>query len=149
MLCIAADWMQSEKKDVQKTVNSFKWLAGNWAMKTDDGTITEQWKPVNDSLMEGSSDFIKGDSVIPFEKIRLFLKNNTFYYEATAAGKNDLRPVEFKLTLCSDTGFVAENPAHDFPKRIVYNLKSTHSLHAFIDDGTEAGKKQDFYYKRQ
>ncbi len=137
------------KKDPHETVSRLKWLTGNWAMKTGDGTITEQWKPVNDSLMEGSSDFIKGDSVIPFEKIRLFRRNNTFYYEATAAGKNDERPVEFKLTLFSDTGFVAENPAHDFPKRIVYKLKSISSLYAYIDDGTETGEKQIFYYKRQ
>ena len=138
-----------EKKEAHEPVSRSKWLTGNWAMKTGDGTITEQWKPVNDSLMEGNSDLIKGDSVIPFEKIRLFRRNNTFYYEATAAGKNDERPVEFKLTVFSDTGFIAENPAHDFPKRIVYKLKSTRSLHACIDDGTETGKRQNFYYKIQ
>ena len=29
------------------------------------------------------------------------------------------------------------------------NALFTDSLHAFIDDGTEAGKKQNFYYKKQ
>jgi hypothetical protein len=138
-----------KKKDVQETVSRFKWLTGNWLMKTDDGIITEQWKPVNDSLMEGSSDFIKGDSVIPFEILRLFRKSNTFYYEAIAAGQNDEQPVEFLLTSFSDTGFVAENPQHDFPKRIVYKLKSTGEIHAYVDDGSDTGKRLDFIYKQK
>ena len=46
--------------------------------------------------------------------------------------------------------FVFENPEHDFPKRIVYKLITTDSLHAYIDDGKEdSKKKQNFYYKRQ
>lgn len=137
------------KKNIPETVNRFNWLNGSWAMKTDDGTVTEQWKPMNDSLMEGVSDFIKGDSVIPFETIKIIRRDTSFYYEAKAAGQNNDQPVEFKLTAFSDTGFVAENPQHDFPKRITYKLVNKDSIHAFVDGGPSLpDKRSDFYYSR-
>ncbi len=138
-----------KKKEAVKTVKQFSWLNGSWMMKDKDGIVTESWKQVNDSLLEGSSDFIKGDSIIPFEKIKLFRRSDDFYYEAKAAGQNNEQPVEFKLTSLSDTGFVAENPQHDFPKRITYRLVNKDSIHAFVDGGPAMPeKKSDFYYSR-
>lgn len=140
---------KNEKKANHETVSRFNWLNGSWAMKQDDGRVTEQWMPVNDNLMEGRSDFIKDDSIIPFETIRIFRKDTSFYYEAKAAGQNNEQPVTFKLTSFSDTGFVAENPQHDFPKRISYTLMTKDSVHAFIDGGPQQpDKKSDFYYFR-
>jgi hypothetical protein len=137
----------SKNKEAVKTVKQFNWLNGSWMMKEKDGIVTEDWKHVNDSLMEGSSDFLKGDSTIPFEKIKLFRRSDDFYYEAKAAGQNNEQPVEFKLTAFSDTGFVAENPKHDFPKRITYRLVNKDSIHAFVDGGaTGSDKRSDFYY---
>lgn len=138
-----------KKANKQDTVAHFDWLNGSWAMKDAEGMVTEQWKHINDSLMEGSSDFIKGDSLIPFEKIRMFRRGGDFYYEAKAAGQNNEQPVEFKLSSFSDSGFVAENPAHDFPKRITYRLVNKDSIHAFVDGGPDMpDKKSDFYYSR-
>lgn len=137
-------------KENPETVARFIWLNGKWVMKEGDGTVTEQWKQVNDSLMEGSSDFIKGDSVIPFEKIRMFRRGIDFYYEAKAAGQNNEQPVEFKLSSFSDSGFVAENPQHDFPKRITYRLVKKDSIHAVVDGGPSMpDKKSDFIIQRR
>lgn len=137
------------KKEKKETVSRFSWLNGSWAMREGEGAVTEQWKQVHDSLMEGSSDFIKGDSVIPFETIRMFRRGSDFYYEAKAAGQNNEQPVEFKLTSYSDSGFVAENPRHDFPKRITYRLVNKDSIHATVDGGPQQpDKKSDFYYSR-
>jgi len=138
------------KKTKQETVGLFNWLNGSWAMKEKDGTVTEQWKQVNDSLMEGKSDFVKGDSIIPFETIKIFRRDTSFYYEAKAAGQNNEQPVEFKLSSFSDSDFVAENPQHDFPKRITYSLVNKNSKHAFVDGGPAMPeKKSDFYYFRK
>jgi len=140
---------EDNKNVKQETVSRFNWLNGEWAMKENDGIVTEQWKQLNDSLMEGSSDFIKGDSVIPFERIRLFRRGSEFYYEARAAGQNNEQPVEFKLSSFADSGFVAENTKHDFPQRITYKLVNKDSIHAFIDGGPmQPDKKSDFYYSK-
>lgn len=151
-LFIACNSSNEKRDDFQsrQNVTIFSWLNGQWAMPEKEGTITEEWKSVNDSLMEGKSDFVKGDSVIPFETIRIFRKDTVFYYEAKAAGQNNEQPVAFKFTSFSDTGFVAENPQHDFPKRISYTLVNKDSIHAFIDGGAAMpGKRSDFYYSRK
>ena len=137
------------KKSAVKNVSQFNWLNGLWVMKESDGIITEEWKQVNDSLMEGRSDFIKGDSTIPFETIKLFRRGENFYYEAKAAGQNNEQPVAFQLTAITDSSFMAENPKHDFPKRIYYTLINKDSVHATIDGGLALpDKKSEFYYSR-
>ena len=138
----------SDKK--RQTVELFATLTGDWQMPEGDGLITESWKQVNDTLMEGRSDYVKGDSVIPFETIKLFLHKDSFYYEAKAAGQNNEQPVAFTIISFSDSGFVAENKQHDFPKRISYRFVHKDSIHAWVDDGSQAPlRKADFYYSRR
>ncbi|HRE37928.1 MAG TPA: DUF6265 family protein [Chitinophagaceae bacterium] len=151
VLIVACNNNNKKRDDFQsrQNVTIFSWLNGQWAMTEKEGTITEEWKPVNDSLMEGKSDLVTGDSVIPFETIRIFREDTEFYYEAKAAGQNKEQPVVFKVTSFSDTGFVAENPQHDFPKRISYTLINKDSIHAFVDGGAAMpNKKSDYYYSR-
>ncbi|MBX9782665.1 MAG: hypothetical protein K2X48_05140 [Chitinophagaceae bacterium] len=137
-------------KPVQKTIQSFVKLKGDWQMKEAGGIVTESRWQVNDTLMEGRSDFIKADSVISFETIRIYKKNDAFYYEAKAAGQNNEQPVSFLITSCSDSGFVAENPQHDFPKRITYRFINKDSVYALVDDGAATpAKKSDFDYSRK
>jgi hypothetical protein len=149
LLALLSTGCSDGERTKQERVNRLSWLNGFWVMKEGDGMVTEEWKTVNDSLMEGKSDFIKGDSVIPFETIRLFRRDTSFFYEAKAAGQNNEQPVEFKLNSYSDSGFVAENPQHDFPKRITYRLINKDSIHAFVDGGYSMPEKRaDFYYKK-
>ncbi len=147
-VCILASCNQQQQK-IPETVNRFSWLNGNWEMKEKEGKTTEQWQQVNDSLMTGKSDFIKGDSIIPFETVKIFRKDTVFFYEAKAAEQNNEQPVAFTITSLNDSSFVAENPAHDFPKRISYRLLTKDSIHAFIDGGTAMPERRaDFYYSR-
>ena len=43
---------KQSKKLPKKNITQFNWLSGSWEMKEADGIVTEQWKQVNDSLME-------------------------------------------------------------------------------------------------
>lgn len=54
-------------------------------------------------------------------------------------------PTEFKLTSVTPTKAVFENPAHDFPKVITYDLTAPDSLTATISGGE---KKQEFRFTR-
>ena len=138
----------SDKK--QQSVEPFSALTGDWQMPEGDGLVTESWKKVNDTLMEGRSDFVKGDSIVPFETIKLFLRKDSFYYEVRAAGQNNELPVAFTITSFSDSGFVAENKQHDFPKRISYTFLNKDSIYARVDDGlTVPERKADYYYSRR
>lgn len=131
-------------------VSEFKWLNGSWKMITKRGMIVESWVTINDSSMQGKSVFVKNetDSTV-LENIMLTYRDNKYYYIPTAKGQNDNKPVSFEITFFNEKGFVAENPEHDFPKRITYQLINTDSIHAFIDGGAAMPeKKGDFYFSR-
>lgn len=132
-------------------VKPFNWLEGSWSMKAKRGTIIESWKASHDSSMLGTSKMISltgGERVL--ENLELAFTAGNYYYISRVNEQNNGEAVKFKLTSYSEKGFVAENPAHDFPKRIVYQLVSADSLHAYIDDALEGTKKiQHFYYTKQ
>ena len=137
---------------IQKNkMEPFSWIKGKWAMHTGRGTITESWKVTNDSTYSGESKMIKANGEVkPLENIQLVYRNKEYFYIPITAGQNEEKPVLFKLTSFSKNGFVAENPDHDFPKRITYNLVNKDSIHAFIDDGpANPEKKLNFYYSRE
>jgi hypothetical protein len=52
---------------------------------------------------------------------------------------------DFKLTRLARQEVVFENPAHDYPKRVIYRKNSDGSLVASIDAG-EGTKSQTFSY---
>jgi len=55
---------------------------------------------------------------------------------------------DFKLTRLTEQEAVFENPAHDFPKRVIYRKSAVGTLTARVEgDGTEKEKSQDFHYR--
>ena len=137
-------------RDHESKMLSFKWMVGSWSMKTKNGSIIETWVSLNDSTMGGESIMVRNTgSSQKLENIRLIHRNKEYYYCPTAIGQNNEQEVKFKITSYSENGFVAENPEHDFPKRISYRLVTKDSIHAFIDGGPSMpDKKSDFYYSR-
>lgn len=131
-------------------VSELKWLNGSWKMITKRGMIVESWVTINDSSMQGKSVLVKNESdSTVLENVSLIYQNKKYYYIPTATGQNDNKPVYFTITSFNTKGFVAENPEHDFPKRITYQLINTDSIHAFIDGGAAMPeKKSDFYFSR-
>lgn len=132
-------------------MSSFAWLLGSWTMKkSNGGAIMETWVRRNDSTFsgEGLSISMTGRSTVK-EKLQLVYRSGKYYYIATVADQNNNQPVKFAITSHSDKGFVAENPEHDFPRRIAYTLAGPDSIHVVIDGGLSLpGKKSDFYFTR-
>ncbi|NCU02356.1 MAG: hypothetical protein GXC73_00070 [Chitinophagaceae bacterium] len=141
----------TESTVVNRPLKTFHWLKGSWQMQTRRGIITEKWAIANDSTLAGESVITRADGTeLPLEKIELAYRNGQYYYIPAVRSQNGEQPVPFKITSHSSTGFVAENPQHDFPKRISYTLVNADSIHAVIDDGTTIPvKKSNFYYSRK
>lgn len=134
----------------EHNMKQFEWLKGSWTMKTKKGTIMESWHGGNDSTLLGESLLISvtGQSKV-VENLRLSYEGGTYYYISKVNGQNSGEEIKFKLTSYTEKGFVAENPNHDFPKRIIYDLIGKDSIHAYIDGGVAApDKRSDFYYSR-
>ncbi|MEO6253688.1 MAG: DUF6265 family protein [Ferruginibacter sp.] len=124
-------------------------LEGTWKMNSKRGAICEEWKKMDNDYLQNKGYMIKGNDTIISESVALTNTKAGIFYTSTIEDQNNKQPIAFKMTGSENNTFVFENPAHDFPKRIVYKFITADSLHAFIDDGTETGKRQNFYFKRQ
>ena len=117
-------------------------LEGTWIMKTKKGLLGEEWVKISDKHLQNRGFMIKGLDTIVTETVALQLAENGILYTSTVRGQNEHQPVAFTLTSAANNVFVFENPAHDFPKRITYQLVKSDSLYAWIDGGKdEPGKK--------
>jgi Domain of unknown function (DUF6265) len=133
----------------KKTFKRLYSLEGVWKMNTKRGAIFEEWKKIDKNYLQNKGYMIKGKDTIVNERVALTNTNAGIFYTSMVEDQNNKQPIAFKMTKAENDMFVFENPQHDFPKRIIYKIVTADSLHAYIDDGTETGKKQNFYYKRQ
>ena len=127
-------------------VAQLQWISGCWV--SDDGKerTEEFWlKPAGQSMI-GLSRTIAGGKTVFIEYAQIAEARGEIAY--TVSLGMGARPVSFKLIKSSDSEAVFENPAHDFPQRIIYRRESKDSLFARIE-GKEKGvsKGMDFHYK--
>jgi hypothetical protein len=117
-------------------------------METSSGALYESWTNTNDTLMQSNSYKLKEKDTVLLEQVSLqHTKDGIFYIPVVK--ENNMKPASFKLTSNNNNLFVFENPLHDFPKRIVYEIVSADSLHAYIDGGpANASKRSDYFFKR-
>ena len=132
-----------------KTFKKLYALEGRWIMKTQRGAIGEQWLKMDKDYLQSRGFFVKGNDTIITERVALRNTGKGIYYTSTVEDQNNKQPIPFKFTSEKNNAFVFENPEHDFPKRIVYEIVSIDSLHAYIDGGVNgSGKREDFYYRK-
>ena len=82
--------------------------------------------------------------MVAFEFLRIVEKEGGLVYVAQPGGKS---PTEFVLTELNSNRAVFDNPRHDFPQRIVYEL-SGESLTASIGF-VNGGRPQQFEFSRE
>jgi hypothetical protein len=80
-----------------------------------------------------------------FEYLRIVERDGGLVYIAQPGGKT---PTEFVLTELTKTRAVFENPRHDYPKRVVYELPAEGRLHATIGQ-LKGGTPRRFEFKRE
>lgn len=125
------------------------WLSGTWVGGVPVRQSEEIWSPPTGHIMTGMSRTVQADRTVFYEHLRLEARGDGVYYVAMPQGQAQ---AEFKLTTaCEGEGVseaVFENPAHDFPTRIVYR-RSGDVLHARIE-GVRGGQPAavDFEFKR-
>lgn len=110
----------------------FSWLAGTW--QEEGKSSFEVWKE-NNGFLSAESYKMKDGNKIVTEEIKLIKKGNEFFYVPDIAGPQG--PVEFKITSYGKENFTAENPAHDFPKKISYEKMDDAHIKATIGDANK------------
>lgn len=120
------------------------WLAGSWQAESAATTITETWVAVSPMTLEGRGvTRSRADGTVSdAEDLRLVAMGDGVFYVAKVA--HNERPVAFRLTACTDSTLVFENPTHDFPRRIEYRLVEAARLVVLVSDGGTRGFRLDF-----
>ena len=136
-------------QEQKATSDGLGWMAGCWELTARNGAmvISEQWmKPAGGTLI-GMSRTVSGDKTVAWEFVRIVTDADGLSYIARPHTSKE--ETTFKLAKSSQTELVFENPAHDFPQRIIYKLLATDKLTARIE-GTMNGKTRgtDFPYTR-
>lgn len=135
----------------EDAMEPFKWLLGDWQSERKSGLLTESWKQVNDSSYEGKSYMTsKAGENKMLEEMQLIYRQKKFHFISIVPGQNKELPVSFLIKTISSGQLLAENPDHDFPRRISYQFMKPDSLHAWIDGGlANVEQRVDFYFSRK
>jgi hypothetical protein len=132
----------------QFEAGSLSWLAGCWEGNYANGRIvSEQWMKPLGRVMMGMSRTVRNGKTIAFEHIRIEQADDgSISYIANPSGQQE---ATFRLVELSGTRAVFENPEHDYPQRIIYELVTRDSLSARIE-GMIGGelKSSGFPYRR-
>lgn len=131
-----------------KPTDNFKkldWLVGTWNRTNakPGRSGVEQWKQTQSLELRGIGVNLQGTDTTFVEKLRIIIKDNSIVYVADVP--ENQKPVYFKLTEITENSFVCENPEHDFPKKISYQLEGN-KLKAQISGD---GKAIDYFFERK
>lgn len=132
----------------QATIADLTWLAGNWAGTRGTGgaiSFEERWSPPKGGSMFAISRTVNRDRLSAFEYLRILERNGGLVYIAQPNGE---APTEFVLSEFSEKRAVFDNPRHDYPKRIVYELTEGGGLTATIGF-MKGGSPRRFEFKRE
>lgn len=125
---------------------SLGWLAGCWERRTGGVVTEEQWMTPRGGMVLGMSRTVPDGGAVEYEWMRIEESKGRLQFVAQPGGGN---PTVFRAADSSTTVLRFENPAHDFPQRIIYRAAGADSLLARIE-GTNGGKTRgiDYPYRR-
>lgn len=126
--------------------DQLSWMSGDWqTAPSGRAHIEEHWTQPAGGSMLGMGRTVAGGKTAEFEFLRIEQRGDAVYYVAQPNGQ--CPATDFKLTRATGQEAVFENPAHDFPKRIIYKKTGEDSLTASVDGG-EGTKQQTFSFNR-
>jgi hypothetical protein len=105
------------------------WLSGCWAFTRNGRHVIENWAPPEGGTLIGLSRSVANGRTVEYEFLLIRSGAGGLEYVAKPSGQPE---GIFTATRVSATEVIFENPAHDFPKRIMYK-RDGDNLMAAID----------------
>jgi len=123
-------------------IENLGWISGCWTSENKDknSSVSEFWTQVAGQSMLGVDRTIKNGKTVDYEYLRIIQDDKGIFYIAKPKANAEETP--FKLTKLTGTEAVFENPAHDFPQKIIYRRDGT-NLFARVE-GNNKGKFMGF-----
>ena len=138
---LCAEVVAQQPQGIQRVA----WLQGCWELSASERTVEEQWMAPRAGSMMGMSRTVRGGKLVAYEMVMIREEGAGLAYEAHPSGQPS---ATFLSTTVGGSQVVFENPSHDFPQQIGYQLKED-ALLAWIA-GSQNGKSRrvEFPYKR-
>jgi len=123
-------------------IEDLSWLSGCWQSenKEKNSSVSEFWTSVAGQSMLGVGRTIKNGKTMDYEYLRIVQDDKGIFYIAKPKANAEETP--FKLTKLTAAGAVFENPAHDFPQKVIYRVEGA-KLFARIE-GNNKGRFMGF-----
>lgn len=107
--------------------------------------MEELWSPAKGGSMLAVSRTVSRERTTGFEYLRIVERDGGLVYIAQPSGAT---PTEFILTEMSSNRAVFDNPRHDYPKRIVYELSTDGVLTTTIGYA-KGGTPRRYEYRKE
>lgn len=106
------------------TLSDLEWMLGTWIRQNSKpGELQqERWWKISDQEFRGVGVVTRDSDTVFVEKLGIILEDGGIYYVADVP--ENPAPVYFKFTRLDKHAFVSENPEHDAPQRIAYDLEN-------------------------
>jgi hypothetical protein len=127
------------------SVDDLAWMSGRWEASGDGRWTEETWSTPRDGMMLGFSRSTRENVGSEFEFLRIALgPDGTPTYFAQPQGG---APVGFRLVAHDSSSATFENPAHDYPQRIIYR-RFRRSMTATISSIDGSGERSWGFVRR-
>lgn len=121
------------------------WLAGHWCGQRGKTFSEETWMAPRGGLLVGMHRDTREGKAIGFEFMRIAQQEGRWVFLAQPGGG---AVTAFPAEHMARDRVVFANPAHDFPKRVIYSRPDAVTLHARVDDGRDDGKAMEWTWRR-
>lgn len=140
LLAILSPLASAPAQAEEAQLERLSWLAGCWAAEKGEAGTVEHWLPLAGGTMLGIGRTVKNGRTVEHEflQIRLNAEGQVVYIALPSRQKE----ATFVATSIGDRAVTFENPAHDFPQRILYKAVGETGLAARIEgqrNGTTRG----------
>ncbi|NML38637.1 hypothetical protein HHL17_15620 [Chitinophaga sp. G-6-1-13] len=123
-------------------------LAGTWKMRTKLGAVVETWSRTNDSTWTGRTWRVAGADSTLQQSVELVRRGNEIFFIPVYEGRTATTPIRLKLRVLKEIGFVAEDLANDFPRKVTYRFKDAEHLDARVE-GKRDGTTEEYIFPYQ
>ena len=121
-------------------VESLAWLGGCWRSEGGEAGSGEHWLPLAGQTLMGVSRTVRQGRTVDYEFMQVRQQpDGSVVFAAQPKGRPETL---FTLRPGAPREAVFENPAHDFPQRVIYRLEDGGRLRARIEgqrNGRAAG----------
>lgn len=130
------------------------WIEGCWRGSVNQREFREQWMPLRGGMLLGVSQTVMGGKTQDYEYLRIESRPEGLYYVAKPSVEKEdaFKLVGKTVDTTSDRNdeiFTFENPAQEFPQRLVYRRATGGWLYAQVEGKVNGVERQVIYPMRR